>query len=68
MNELMFLNEEDFMNIVGSLRLANNVAVDASGRELGDRLLKTLAKVGVAYEEGLLLSFDVKKVKARRVR
>ena len=72
MNELVYLNDEDYHALI--------VAVDSSimsssfcsnipaCRSQYDAVCRVAEKLTRAHDEGLLMSFDVKKVKVRRAR
>lgn len=64
MNELVYLNDQNYVDIRSAIDFAISVTTN---EKLAERMRLTAAKLDYAYDNGLLMSFDVKKVKVRRV-
>ena len=77
MNELVYLDNRDYIRILLALyryrATFETYGSDEMDQIVRDDIMKTIAKIERAKgerakDEGIFLSFDVKKVKVRRVR
>lgn len=64
MNELVYLNEEEYREILNGLEFIDVAVYE----ERPNPTWSARTKLEKAHDEGLLMSFDVKKAKVRRVR